>query len=97
MGSVPLRSDSLHEPLNPAPTPAEGDVPPLVLRAELALKEAVAEAISGHRLAGRPVYVWRDGRVQAIESRSEEIDRLYQEAYRRQPVTDEEFGEETDS
>jgi hypothetical protein len=34
--------------------------------AEMALKEAAAEAISEHKRIGRPIVVWRDGRVVKI-------------------------------
>ncbi len=36
---------------------------PLGERAEMAMKEAVAEAIAEHHRAGRSVPIWRDGRV----------------------------------
>jgi hypothetical protein len=39
-----------------------GDLP-LENLAEEALKEAVAEVIAEHKLAGYPLAVWRDGRV----------------------------------
>jgi hypothetical protein len=39
---------------------------PLDVRAEMALKEAVAEAIAEHKRAGRPIVVWRDGKVTKI-------------------------------
>lgn len=39
---------------------------PLDVRAEIALKEAVAEAIAEHKRAGRPIAVWRDGKVTKI-------------------------------
>ncbi|MFL6200985.1 MAG: hypothetical protein ACJ76J_17565 [Thermoanaerobaculia bacterium] len=42
------------------------ELPPLVAKAERAMKEAVAAAIAEHWRAGRPVYVWRDGRVVAL-------------------------------
>ena len=38
-----------------------------------AVREAVVEAVREHRRAGRPVGVWRDGKV--VELRGEEIDR----------------------
>lgn len=40
--------------------------PPLVVKAEKAMKEAVAAAIAEHWRAGRPVYVWENERVVAI-------------------------------
>lgn len=36
---------------------------PLEILAEEALKEAVAEVIAEHKLAGYPLAVWKDGRV----------------------------------
>ena len=42
------------------------ELPPLVAKAERAMKEAVAAAIAEHWRAGRPVYVWRDERVVAL-------------------------------
>ena len=36
---------------------------PLGERAEMALKEAVAEAIAEHHRAGRAVPIWRDGKL----------------------------------
>ena len=39
------------------------ELPPLVAKAERAMKEAVAAAIAEHWRAGRPVYVWRDEQV----------------------------------
>jgi hypothetical protein len=41
-------------------------LPPLVVKAERAMKEAVAAAIAEHWRAGRPVYVWRDEQVVAL-------------------------------
>ena len=41
-------------------------LPPLVAKAERAMKEAVAAAIAEHWRAGRPVHVWKDGRVVAL-------------------------------
>ncbi|HET9226238.1 MAG TPA: hypothetical protein VFR31_06205 [Thermoanaerobaculia bacterium] len=42
------------------------ELPPLIAKAERAMKEAVAAAIAEHWRAGRPVHVWRDGRVVAL-------------------------------
>ncbi len=42
------------------------ELPPLVAKAERAMKEAVAAAIAEHWRAGRPVHVWKDGRVVAL-------------------------------
>ncbi|HEV8638141.1 MAG TPA: hypothetical protein VG370_28335 [Chloroflexota bacterium] len=38
-----------------------------------ALRDAMVKAVREHRRAGRPVPIWRDGRV--VELRGEEIDR----------------------
>lgn len=42
------------------------ELPPLLEKADRAMKEAVAAAIAEHWRAGRPVYVWRDGQVVAL-------------------------------
>jgi hypothetical protein len=39
---------------------------PLFDKAERAMKEAVAAAISDHWRAGRPVHIWRDEQVVAL-------------------------------
>jgi hypothetical protein len=44
----------------------ELQLPPLVAKAERAMKEAVAAAIAEHWRAGRPVYVWRNEQVMAL-------------------------------
>jgi hypothetical protein len=36
---------------------------PLLVRAEMALREAVAGAIEDHRRTGDPLVMWRDGKV----------------------------------
>ena len=36
---------------------------PLEIKAEMALKEAVAEAIAEHKRRGSPIVIWRDGKV----------------------------------
>jgi ABC-type proline/glycine betaine transport system ATPase subunit len=36
---------------------------PLAIRAEEALKEAVAEAIADHKRTGDPIVIWKDGTV----------------------------------
>jgi hypothetical protein len=36
---------------------------PLFVRAEMALREAVAEVIEDHRRTGDPLVYWRDGKV----------------------------------
>lgn len=41
---------------------------PLAIRAEEALRRAVAEAIADHRMRGRSIVVWRDGKVMRIPS-----------------------------
>jgi hypothetical protein len=44
----------------------ETELPPLVAKADRAMKEAVAAAIAEHWRAGRPVYIWRDEQVMAL-------------------------------
>jgi hypothetical protein len=39
---------------------------PLKVKAEMALKEAVAEAIAEHKRRGNPIAIWRDGKVIVI-------------------------------
>ena len=39
---------------------------PLDIRAEMALKEAVADAIAEHKRQGYPIAVWRDGKMVLI-------------------------------
>jgi hypothetical protein len=39
---------------------------PMDVRAEMALKEAVADAIAEHKRMGRPIVIWRDGKVVKI-------------------------------
>lgn len=39
---------------------------PLKVKAERALKEAVAEALAEHKRQGNPIVVWRDGKVVRI-------------------------------
>lgn len=39
---------------------------PLDIRAEMALKEAVAGAIAEHKRRGYPIVVWRDGKTVSI-------------------------------
>ena len=36
---------------------------PLKVKAEMALKEAVAEALAEHKRQGNPIAVWRDGKA----------------------------------
>ncbi len=42
---------------------------PLEKRAEMALKTAVRKAIAEHARQGRPIYVWRDGKVVQVSAR----------------------------
>ena len=44
---------------------------PLKVKAEMALKEAVAEALAEHKRQGNPIAVWRNGK--AIWIPAEEI------------------------
>jgi hypothetical protein len=46
--------------------PQERSLPPLAVKAERAMKEAVAAAVAEHWRAGRPVHVWRDEQVVAL-------------------------------
>jgi hypothetical protein len=39
---------------------------PLKIKAEMALKEAVAEAIAEHKRRGNSIAIWRDGKVVVI-------------------------------
>jgi hypothetical protein len=39
---------------------------PMDVRAEMALKEAVADTIAEHKRMGRSIAVWRDGKVVTI-------------------------------
>jgi len=39
---------------------------PFEIKAEMALKEAVAEAIAEHKRRGHPIVIWRDGKVVLI-------------------------------
>jgi hypothetical protein len=41
---------------------------PLEVRAEMAMKEAVAEVIEDHIRSGRPIHIWRDGRVVEVSA-----------------------------
>jgi hypothetical protein len=41
-------------------------LPPLAIKAERAMKEAVAAAIAEHWRAGRPVHIWQDEQVVAL-------------------------------
>jgi hypothetical protein len=44
---------------------------PMEVRAEMALKEAVEEVIENHIRSGRPIHIWRDGKV--VEVTAEEL------------------------
>jgi hypothetical protein len=44
----------------------ENTLPPLAIKAERAMKEAVAAAIAEHWRAGRPVHIWRDEQIMAL-------------------------------
>ena len=39
---------------------------PLDIKAEMALKEAVADAIAEHKLRGHPIVIWREGKVVTV-------------------------------
>lgn len=39
---------------------------PLDIKAEKALKEAVALAIAEHKLRGHPIIIWKDGKVVSV-------------------------------
>jgi hypothetical protein len=41
-------------------------LPPLAIKAEQAMKKAVAAAIAEHWRAGRPVHIWQDEQVVAL-------------------------------
>jgi hypothetical protein len=43
----------------------------LTQRAEMALKEAVEEVMEDHIRTGRPIHIWRDGKV--VEVSAEEL------------------------
>ena len=44
---------------------------PMEVRAEMALKEAVEEVMDDHIGSGRPIHIWRDGKV--VEVSAEEL------------------------
>jgi hypothetical protein len=44
----------------------ENTLPPLAIKAERAMKEAMAAAIAEHWRAGRPVHIWQDEQVVAL-------------------------------
>jgi hypothetical protein len=39
---------------------------PMEVRAEKALKDAVREVMESHIRSGRPIHVWRDGKVAEV-------------------------------
>ncbi len=41
---------------------------PLEIRAEMALKEAVEEVMEDHIRSGRPIHIWRDGKVVEVSA-----------------------------
>jgi hypothetical protein len=46
---------------------------PIGIRAEEALKKAVAEAIADHKRTGDPIAIWRDGKVVQIPPEQIEV------------------------
>jgi len=44
-----------------------------MVKAEMALKEAVAEAIAEHKRMGHPIVVWRNGKVVTIPPEEIEV------------------------
>ncbi|MGC2697903.1 MAG: hypothetical protein WA738_19115 [Candidatus Angelobacter sp.] len=42
---------------------------PLAERAEMALKAAVEKVVESHVREGRPLYIWRDGKVVEVSAR----------------------------
>ena len=46
---------------------------PIGIRAEEALKKAVAETIADHKRAGDPIVIWRDGKVVQIPPEQIEV------------------------
>ncbi|MGD0489634.1 MAG: hypothetical protein ABSB94_20920 [Syntrophorhabdales bacterium] len=57
---------------------------PLDIKAEMALREAVADAIAEHKLRGHPIVVWREGKVVTVPP--EEIGKGISGVRRRKPV-----------
>ena len=41
---------------------------PLEVRAEMALKAAVEKVVESHVREGRPLYIWRDGKVVEVSA-----------------------------
>lgn len=46
---------------------------PLEVRAEEALKKAVADTIADHKRTGDPIVIWRDGKVVKIPANQIEV------------------------
>ena len=46
---------------------------PIGIRAEEALKKAVAETIADHKRAGDPIVIWRDGEIVQIPPEQIEV------------------------
>ena len=61
---------------------------PLEVRAEMAMKAAVEEVVDEHIRDGRPLHVWRDGKVVAIPA--EELRKEKEEELRRELETHDE-------
>lgn len=41
---------------------------PLEVRAEMAMKEAVEGVVEAHIRSGRPIHIWRDGKVVEVSA-----------------------------
>jgi len=41
---------------------------PLEIRAEMALKAAVEKVVEDHIRSGRPIHIWRDGKVVEVSA-----------------------------
>lgn len=41
---------------------------PIEVRAEMAMKDAVAKVIEDHIRSGRPIHIWRDGKVMEVSA-----------------------------
>ena len=44
---------------------------PIEVRAEMAMKDAVEKVVEDHIRSGRPIHIWRDGKV--VEVSAEEL------------------------
>jgi len=53
---------------------------PIGIRAEEALKKAVADAIADHKRSGDPIVIWRDGKIVKIPADQIEL-REHQAGY----------------